>query len=161
MNDLSIIQYNLYYLLRSLNTGHDVIILTGDPDKINNDTMFLYRMTLENEPLQLGGGFTRSLSFNIDVLTSNGVIHNDTVSKILDRFYDSTLTLLDYSPISGESNFPYNPANSSVVNVNFSQVLYGSLEFTDIEANDLWEEKIDNIQYYRSAIRFIVKYVKE
>lgn len=161
MNDISMVKYNLYYLLRDLCQDYTILLAEEGPERINGDTIFIHSIGVDNAPLQLGGGVFRSVGFMLDVFSSNGIIHDDNVSNILDRFYSAGSVIYDFNPIGGESNFPYEPPESNTANPYYTPTSYGWMDFVESSSTDLLEEEIDKTVYARTAISIDVLYAKE
>jgi hypothetical protein len=161
MEDLSLVEYNLYYKLREYVPDYSVILAEETPDLIHGDTIFLYNRTIDNGPLQLGHGLLRTVGFIINVFSSNGTIHNDVVSTISDRFYSAGSAVYDYNTVSGHSNFPYDPADSTIVNPKYIPTIYGWMDFIYCNAINILEEEIDRRFYSRAVIEVLVNYAKE
>ena len=161
MQDINLVQYTLYYLIRSLCTEYTVKFGESQPDRITGDTIFLYRSNVSNESLQLGLGISRYISFIVEVFSQNGVIHGDIVSIISDRFFNAGCIIYDYNPISGKSNFPYDPPDSETANLDYTETVYGWMDFISCNSTDVLDEEIDRVIYSRSVIDFSVNYAKE
>jgi hypothetical protein len=161
MDDLSLVQYNLYYLLRELCPDYNIIMAEEDPARITGDTIFLHRVITVNSPLQLGTGIFRTIASSADVFSSNGTIHGDIVSTIMDRFYNAGSIIYDYNPIDGVSNFPYDPPDSDTANGDYTPTVYGWMDFVSDNAQDVLEEEIDRTVYIRTVIELVATYAKE
>ncbi len=161
MNDLALVKYTIYYMLRNLAEDYTVILAEEDPSLISGDTIFLHETATVNSPLQLGGGLIRNVGFVINVFSSNGVMHDDVVSDILDRFYNSGSVIYDYNPLGGNSNFPYLPADSDTANTDYVETVYGFMDFIDCNAVNVLEEEIDRSIYRRTVIEIVLNYAKE
>jgi len=161
MEDITIIKYNIYYLLRDIAEGYNVILAEEDPELIDGDTIFIQDMIVSNRPLQLGSGLTRTVGFMITILSSNGVKHDDMVSLILDRFYNNGRVIYDYNPIGNVSNFPYLPADGTEANPDYVETIYGFMDFVYADAQNLFDEELDRQVYKRTVITFNVDYAKE
>lgn len=148
-------------MLRELCPTYSIIMAEENPDRISGDTIFLHRVITVNSPLQLGTGVFRTVAFSVDVLSSNGTIHADNVSSIMDRFYNAGAIIYDYNPISGVSNFPYDPPESDTPNVDYVPTVYGWMDFLSDNATDVLEEKIDRTVYIRTVIELVATYAKE
>ena len=148
-------------MLKDLFPHYNVILGEENAQKVEGDTIFLHRIVTTNSPLQLGVGLIRKIVFAIDVFSSNGVIHDDVVSIIMDRFYNSGARIYNYTPIDGNANFPYNPPESNIVNESYEPIVWGFMDFTECYANDILDEVLQKIVYKRTCCEITVVYAKE
>jgi hypothetical protein len=148
-------------MLKTLAEDYTVILSEEDPALITGDTIFIHELMINNSPLQLGTGLLRTIGMTVTVMSSNGIIHDDVVSDILDRFYNGGGVIYDYSPISGNSNFPFLPADSDTSNPDYVETVYGFMDFIESNATNLLEEEIDRTFYRRTVIEIVLNYAKE
>lgn len=158
MNDLSLIEYNIYYFIKELAPEYTVLLIKPNIEKLEPNTIFIARHSVFQEPFQLGGGVERVTGFAVDVFSSNSVIHSGVVSTLLDNFGSNGKIIKDYTPIEGVSNFPFDPADSDIENLHYVEKNIGWMEFISPTSYDLNEEVLDKISYQRSVVNINVTY---
>ena len=139
INNKTLKKWNLYYKIRQLINDEIPVYVDPQEDReMQIPSMVLYSDAISATPLQLGGGNWISDDYTIDIVHNKHTYLDSYVATLIEGLLDAKIDFIDYSPIGGVSNFPYDPPDSTTINPNYdANRTLGIIEIMDVTGSDI------------------------